>query len=183
MQEPSLLVCRHTIAENCTVPNSVMSFSTTITCMAFASINDSILYSLYNTSVICGTILPVVCPIKKDSHAGRKFNRIISPLSSLPEPVHAIVTSGIFRYNTSIHISALICTPRYKASAPFNAASKSVPRPVRLATDITYLRKSHLNNHIVRAIYAIEDCHPHRVIYIKQFLKLFVLICIKTILV
>ena len=74
MPEPLFLVCRHTIAENFTVSNSVVPFSTAITCIAFDGIDNSVFYSLDNACVICGAILPVVCPIKEDYHAGRRFN-------------------------------------------------------------------------------------------------------------
>lgn len=40
MPEPLFLVCRHTIAENFTVSNSVVPFSTAITCIAFYGIDN-----------------------------------------------------------------------------------------------------------------------------------------------
>jgi hypothetical protein len=62
-------------------------------------------------------------------------------LSSVFEPLYTVYTTGILWNNTGVNISALIGTPRNKAGTPFHTRVKTVPRPIRLTSDISNLRQ------------------------------------------
>ena len=62
-------------------------------------------------SSILRTGRTLIVPVKEDDHAWRRFNVVLSPLSSVSEPLDAIDAPCVFGDDTHFDISALIGAP------------------------------------------------------------------------
>ena len=138
-----------------------MVFTTAITRVSFNRVDNTVLNTLNNTSMVGFAVLrartSLVIPIEKDNHAGGRFNIVFGPLATILKPVNAIYTACIFRANASFDITALIGAPRDKAGAPLNARAKPVPSPVGLTANVAKLRQGNRNNLIVSSVDAVDN--------------------------
>ena len=181
-----MLVVRNSVSEDFIVTYAVLVYSAAIAGVALNGIDDTVLDLLDNTGVVGLSVLrtrrTLVIPIKENNHSGDRLGRAIYPLSTVFEPLDAVHTACIFRNDPGVDIAALIGTPTYKASTPFHSASEAVPRPVRFAAHIAYLRKRHGDDLIVAVSDAVKYRCPNRVVLVlEQLGKILPLFCVKAV--
>ena len=66
-------------------------------------------------------------PIKEDNHARCRLNAVISPLSTVFEPLDTVHAACEFGNDTVFDIAALVGAPAHKAGTSFHTALKAVP--------------------------------------------------------
>ena len=113
--------------------------------------DGSILHAGYNPHMVGHAILPIVCPIKEDDHAGGRCFCSRQPLISLLEPIDAIRAEGELRADTTVNVAALIGAPGDETSAPFHTGFESVPAPVGLPAFVAELRLGHGDDLLIDA--------------------------------
>ena len=125
------LVGDYAISENFIIANRVLIDAAAVAGVAFNGVDDAVFDLLDDTDMIGLTVLragaALVVPIEEDNHTGCRFDIIICPLPTLPEPLDAVDTSGELGNDTGVDIAAFVRTPADEAGAPLHAAAEAVP--------------------------------------------------------
>ena len=108
-----------------------MVFTAAITGVSFDRVDNAVLNPLNDTGMIGFAVLrtgtALVIPIEEDNHTGCRFDIIIRPLPTLPEPLDTVDTAGELGNDTGVDIAAFVRTPADEAGAPLHAAAEAVP--------------------------------------------------------
>lgn len=152
------LICRGSIPIDFIVTNRVTVLTATIAGIAFDGVDTAILHFLHDANMIGRTVLTSIIPIEKDNVAGSRLIAVVLPQSPLLEPRHPLRCTGRkLRNDASFNIAALVGTPANKAGAPLYSAVKTIPAPVRLTTDVPYLRECNGDDLAIASADAVED--------------------------
>ena len=154
------LVGDYAISENFIIGSRVLIDAAAIAGVALDGVDDAVFDFLDDTDMVGLTVLragaALVVPIEEDNHAGCRFYIVICPLATILEPSDAVYAACVLRADAGFDVTALISAPADEAGAPFNTTSESIPGPVRFTAYVADLRQSHLNDHIIRSVYAVE---------------------------
>ena len=120
----NLSICRDTISQNNIASNRILSLYTPVARVSFHGVYKAVINLFNNPRVVRQPILRTsrtigVIPIEENDHPGCRLYSSICPLAAFFEPVHAMYTAGVFRYNSVLDVSALISAPGNEACAPF----------------------------------------------------------------
>lgn len=125
------LVGDYAISENFIIANRVLIDAAAVAGVALDGVDNAVFDLLDDTDMIGLAVLragaALVIPIEEDNHTGRRFDIIIRPLPTLPEPLDAVDTACELRNDTGVDIAAFICTPADEAGTPLHTAAKAVP--------------------------------------------------------
>lgn len=125
------LVGDYAVAENFIIANRVLIDAAAIAGVALDGVDNAVFDLLDDTDMIGLTVLragaALVIPIEEDNHTGCRFDIIIRPLPTLPEPLDTVDTTCELRNDTGVDIAAFICTPADEAGTPLHTAAKAVP--------------------------------------------------------
>ena len=125
------LISRDTISQDFVVAYSIMVFAAAIARVSFDGVNNAVFNPLNDASMIGFAVLwagaALVIPIEEDNHTGCRFDIIIRPLPTLPEPLDTVDTAGELGNDTGVDIAAFVCAPADDAGAPLHAAAEAVP--------------------------------------------------------
>lgn len=125
------LVGGYTVAENFIIANRVLIDAAAIAGVALDGVDNAVFDLLNDTDMIGLTVLraraALVIPIEEDNHTGCRFDIIIRPLPTLPEPLDTVDTACELRNDTGVDIAAFVCAPADEAGAPLHAAAEAVP--------------------------------------------------------
>lgn len=101
------LIGRDTVAENFIIAERIIPSVAAIASVAFNGVNSAVFHLFHDTHMIGksvlwagGTIWRV--PIKEDNHTRRRLCAVVSPLSTIFEPLNAIDTACKFRDDTIV---------------------------------------------------------------------------------
>ena len=139
------LICRNTISINITTSNTVTSSCYLIPTVAFYGIDGSTADTLYNSNVVNRSI---ISPVKENNISCRRGITSVPKPSFTFKPLHTVRTKRKFRNDSTLNITALVCTPGHKAGTPLYPTSKSIPAPVSCPT-FPFLRCCHLNDCLI----------------------------------
>ena len=139
------LICRNTISINITTSNTVTSSCYLIPTVAFYGIDGSTADTLYNSNVVNRSI---ISPVKENNISCRRGITSVPKPSFTFKPLHTVRTKRKFRNDSTLNITALVCTPGHKAGTPLYPASKSIPTPISRSA-FSFLRCCHLNNCLI----------------------------------
>lgn len=114
----------------------ILSLLTSVTEIIFDCINNSILTFLNNTCMVDSS---ATLSVKGNNCSGCRLTIAVCLQTSVFKLLNAFYTTDMFWNNTDVDISALIGTPRNKASAPFYPRVETMPKPVRRTSDIAPL--------------------------------------------
>ena len=125
------LVGDYPISENFIIANRVLIDAAAIAGVALDGVDNAVFDLLDDTDMIGLTVLragaALVIPIEEDNHTGCRFDIIIRPLPTLPEPLDTVDTACELRNDTGVDIAAFVCAPADEAGAPLHAAAEAVP--------------------------------------------------------
>ena len=125
------LVGNYAISENFIIANRVLIDAAAIAGVALDGVDNAVFDFLDDADMIGLTVLQagaaLVVPIEEDNHAGRGPHRVIRPLSTLPEPLYTVDTSGELGNDTGVDLAAFVRAPDYEAGTPLHAAAEAVP--------------------------------------------------------
>lgn len=125
------LVGDYAISENFIIANRVLIDAAAIAGVALDGVDNAVFDLLDDTDMIGLTVLragaALVIPIEEDNHTGCRFDIIIRPLPTLPEPLDTVDTACELRNDTGVDIAAFVCAPADEAGAPLHAAAEAVP--------------------------------------------------------
>ena len=125
------LVGDYAISENFIIANRVLIDAAAIAGVALDGVDNAVFDLLNDTDMIGFAVLrtgaALVIPIEEDNHTGCRFDIIIRPLPTLPEPLDTVDTACELRNDTGVDIAAFVCAPADEAGAPLHAAAEAVP--------------------------------------------------------
>lgn len=125
------LVGDYAISENFIIANRVLIDAAAVAGVALDGVDNAVFDLLDDTDMIGLAVLragaALVIPIEEDNHTGCRFDIIIRPLPTLPEPLDTVDTTCELRNDTGVDIAAFICTPADEAGTPLHTAAKAVP--------------------------------------------------------
>ena len=125
------LVGDYAISENFIIANRVLIDAAAIAGVALDGVDNAVFDLLNDTDMIGFAVLrtgaALVIPIEEDNHTGCRFDIIIRPLPTLPEPLDTVDTAGELGNDTGVDIAAFICAPADEAGTPLHTAAKAVP--------------------------------------------------------
>ena len=92
------LVCDYSISENFIMTNRVLIDAAAVAGVTLDGVDDAVFYLLDDTDMIGLTVLrtgaALVVPIEEDNHTRYRFLRTVKPLTTLLEPIYAVVRVG-----------------------------------------------------------------------------------------
>lgn len=125
------LVGDYAISENFIIANRVLIDAAAVAGVALDGVDNAVFDLLDDTDMIGLAVLragaALVIPIEEDNHTWCRFDIIIRPLPTLPEPLDTVDTTCELRNDTGVDIAAFICTPADEAGAPLHTAAEAVP--------------------------------------------------------
>ena len=125
------LVGDYAISENFIIANRVLIDAAAIAGVALDGVDNAVFDLLNDTDMIGFAVLrtgaALVIPIEEDNHTGCRFDIIIRPLPTLPEPLDTVDTACELRNNAGVDIAAFVRAPADEAGAPLHAAAEAVP--------------------------------------------------------
>lgn len=125
------LVGDYAISENFIIANRVLIDAAAVAGVALDGVDNAVFDLLDDTDMIGLAVLragaALVIPIEEDNHTGCRFDIIIRPLPTRPEPLDTVDTTCELRNDTGVDIAAFICTPADEAGTPLHTAAKAVP--------------------------------------------------------
>ena len=125
------LVGDYAISENFIIANRVLIDAAAIAGVALDGVDNAVFDLLNDTDMIGFAVLragaALVIPIEEDNHTGCRFDIIIRPLPTLPEPLDTVDTACELRNNAGVDIAAFVRTPADEAGAPLHTADEAVP--------------------------------------------------------
>lgn len=125
------LVGDYAISENFIIANRVLIDAAAIAGVALDGVDNAVFDLLNDTDMIGFAVLraraTLVIPIEEDNHTGCRFDIIIRPLPTLPEPLDTVDTACELRNNAGVDIAAFVRTPADEAGAPLHTAAEAVP--------------------------------------------------------
>lgn len=108
---------------NLIVPHRISALLATVSGIALNGMDKTVFDAFHYSNMVGNAIRPLgfgIIPIKENNGAWDGDCAFIHPQISLHEPLCAIGTPGKLRHNTGINITAFVCAPTDKTSAPFN---------------------------------------------------------------
>ena len=91
---------------------------------------------------------PIISPVKENNiSCHRGITSVTEPTFAF-KPLHTVRTKRKFRNDSTLNITALVCTPGHKAGTPLYPASKSIPTPIGRSA-FSFLRCCHLNDCLI----------------------------------
>lgn len=125
------LVGDYAISENFIIANRVLIDAAAIAGVALDGVDNAVFDLLNDTDMIGFAVLragaTLVIPIEEDNHTGCRFDIIIRPLPTLPEPLDTVDTTRELRNDTSVDIAAFVRAPADEAGTPLHTAAEAVP--------------------------------------------------------
>lgn len=139
------LICRDTVSIDITASDTVTPSCHFIPTVAFYGIDGSTADTLYNSNVVNRSIISPVKEYNISYHRG--ITSVTEPAFTF-KPLHTVRTKRKFQNDSTLNITALVCTPGHKTGTPLYPACKSIPAPVSCST-FSFLRCCHLNDCLI----------------------------------
>lgn len=136
----SCLIGRNTITKDFVIAHRILSLPAAVAGITLHGIDNAVFTFLHDTHMVGLSVLRARgavrgIPIEEDNHARCRINAVVSPLSTVFEPLDTIHAACELRNNTIFDIAALVGAPAYKAGTPFYTALETIgPLPFAQST-------------------------------------------------